>query len=127
MPHESGLYYLQIRYYNPEIGRFINADSLVSTGQGVLGYNMFAYCNNNPVNASDPTGQSAILTMVLIGTIVGVVASFGIDAGKQLVNNGGDFSEVDWGRAANSGIVGAGLEFTKPFKIGVDLIRNNIW
>ena len=51
------MYYLQSRYYNPEIGRFINADSLVSTGQGVLGYNMFAYCNNNPVMGYDPTGH----------------------------------------------------------------------
>ena len=31
--HETGLYYLQSRYYDPEIGRFINADALVSTGQ----------------------------------------------------------------------------------------------
>ena len=45
------LYYLQSRYYDSELGRFINADALVSTGQGVLGNNMFAYCLNNPVNA----------------------------------------------------------------------------
>ena len=38
------------------MGRFINADALVATGQGILGNNMFAYCNNNPVNASDPCG-----------------------------------------------------------------------
>ncbi len=54
---DTGLYYLQSRYYNPKIGRFINADGLVSTGQGVLGNNMFAYCGNNPVNYVDPTGQ----------------------------------------------------------------------
>ena len=53
---ETGLYYLQSRYYDPEIGRFINADGLVSTGQGVLGNNMFAYCENNWVNFSDPSG-----------------------------------------------------------------------
>ena len=34
---ETELYYLQSRYYNPEMGRFINADGLTSTGQGVLG------------------------------------------------------------------------------------------
>ena len=54
---ETGFYYVSSRYYDPEIGRFINADGYVSTGQGVLGYNMFAYCGNDPVNRKDPTGQ----------------------------------------------------------------------
>ena len=53
---ESGLYYLQSRYYDPEVGRFINADGYVSTGQGILSYNMFAYCGNEPVNRTDSTG-----------------------------------------------------------------------
>ena len=53
---ETGLYYLQSRYYDPEIGRFINADGYVTTGQGVLSYNMFAYCSNSPVMYSDPSG-----------------------------------------------------------------------
>ena len=38
------------------MGRFINADNYPSTGQGLLGNNMFAYCNNNPVNGCDPCG-----------------------------------------------------------------------
>ena len=53
---ETGFYYLQSRYYDPATRRFINADSYASTGQGFLGYNMFAYCGNNPVRRSDPTG-----------------------------------------------------------------------
>ena len=53
---ETGFYYLQSRYYDPTNHRFINADSYTSTGQGFLGYNMFAYCGNNPVRRSDPTG-----------------------------------------------------------------------
>jgi len=53
---ETGLYYLQSRYYNPNWGRFINADAYVSTGQGLIGNNMFAYCNNNPANGCDPCG-----------------------------------------------------------------------
>ena len=53
---ETTLYYLQSRYYDPELGRFINADAYASTGQGVLGNNMFAYCGNNPVKYADPTG-----------------------------------------------------------------------
>ena len=53
---ETGFYYLNNRYYDPEIGRFINEDPYISTGKGVIGCNMFAYCNNNPVNGSDPNG-----------------------------------------------------------------------
>ena len=56
----SQLYYLQSRYYNPGIGRFISADTYVSTGQGILGFNMFAYCLNNPVEYCDPTGEFAV-------------------------------------------------------------------
>ena len=68
---ETSLYYLQSRYYNPEIGRFINADALVSTGQGFLGNNMFAYCLNNPVNGADINGKSSDSYAGWIGELVG--------------------------------------------------------
>ena len=53
---ETGLYYLQSRYYDPAMGRFLNADAFTSTGQGLTGNNMFAYCGNNPVNFQDCAG-----------------------------------------------------------------------
>ena len=53
---ETGLYYLQSRYYNPTIGRFINADNQLATGD-FTGLNLFAYCDNNPVVRVDPNGQ----------------------------------------------------------------------
>ena len=53
---ETGLYYLSSRYYDPETRRFIKADGFVSTGQGMLSANMFAYCENNPVNMVDRDG-----------------------------------------------------------------------
>ena len=55
VPTKTQLYYLESRYYNPEWGRFLNADAFVSTG-GLLGNNMFAYCNNNPVVLVDVSG-----------------------------------------------------------------------
>jgi len=54
---ESELYYLQSRYYDPELGRFLNADAFASTGQGILGNNMFAYCLGNPINRTDGEGS----------------------------------------------------------------------
>ncbi len=72
---DTGLYYLQSRYYNPEMGRFINADSYASTGQGILSNNMFAYCNNNPVNMTDTTGNYpwwAILGIAIVSVIGGI-------------------------------------------------------
>ena len=57
--NETGFYYLQSRYYDPANRRFINADSYQSTGQGFVGTNMFAYCNNSPVDLYDPSGNAA--------------------------------------------------------------------
>ena len=54
---DLGLYYLQSRYYDAEIGRFINADGYITTGQGVMSYNMYSYCSNNPVMYSDDNGM----------------------------------------------------------------------
>ena len=55
---ETGFYYISSRYYDPEIGRWINADSIVAgVGGNVKGYNLFAYCFNNPVNMDDQTGN----------------------------------------------------------------------
>ena len=57
---EFGLYYLQSRYYNAGLGRFNAPDAFASTGQGILGNNMYAYCNNNPANKIDPIGAWTI-------------------------------------------------------------------
>ena len=58
--YDIGVYYLQSRYYDPEICRFINADStdyLGATGT-LLSYNLFAYCENDGVNCVYVTGTS---------------------------------------------------------------------
>ena len=59
----TGLYYLQSRYYNPEWGRFLNCDDtaiLLATQGETHNANLFAYCNNNPVNRVDKTGYYSI-------------------------------------------------------------------
>ena len=72
---ETSLYYLQSRYYDPEVGRFINADSFVSTGQGTVGSNMFAYCGNNPIVCVDPTGEfiDTIFDVISLGMSIAEV------------------------------------------------------
>ena len=78
---ETGFYYLQSRYYDPAVGRFINADGYVSTGQGLTGYNMFAYCGNNPTNAFDPMGMWTITFSIGVDMtffFIGISESFSI-------------------------------------------------
>ena len=74
---ETGLYYLQSRYYNPGWGRFINADNQVSAGSDLIGMNLFAYCENNPCNYADPTGHflSAIIASVAAKIAAAIVAA----------------------------------------------------
>jgi len=69
--HDTGLYYLQSRYYNPTIGRFICADVYAATGQGFVGNNMFAYCLNNPVVLKDQTGSFAF---AILGFTIAITA-----------------------------------------------------
>ena len=99
---ESGLYYLNSRYYNAEWGRFINADSAISgVGGSIQGYNLFAYCMNNPVNLSDESGNwpkwlsgaintvSGTLQMVAgatLGATVGWTGIGAVAAGFLMVN-----------------------------------------
>ena len=84
---ETGFYYLQSRYYDPVLCRFINADDYASTGQGFLGHNMFAYCNNSPCSYQDPDGtlqnyNTAILDGGYGGGSGGIdIISLGIIAG----------------------------------------------
>ena len=54
---ETGFYYVSSRYYDPEIGRWINSDSQLNTSLGLLGLNLFSYCLNNPVNMADSGGN----------------------------------------------------------------------
>ncbi|MDD4706573.1 MAG: hypothetical protein PHS24_05145 [Bacilli bacterium] len=54
---DSGLYYLNSRYYNPEIGRFINADGNGGANKDILSQNLYSYCSNNQIRFSDPSGK----------------------------------------------------------------------
>ena len=104
--NETGFYYLQSRYYDPETGRFISADGLVDQSS-VLGYNLFAYCRNNPVNMTDTTGNLPFFAITAaIGAVVGAVVG-GVVAAK---NGGNVWAGVGIGAAAGALIgTGAGM------------------
>ena len=70
---DLGMYYLGARWYDPETARFLNGDSYVSTGQDLTGYNMFAYCGNNPINRADPDGE-------FWGIVIGITLAVGLVA-----------------------------------------------
>ena len=71
---ETSLYYLQTRYYDPDTGRFISADGQLN--EGVLGYNMFAYCENNPVNNFDSNGNSPLPNLAKVAIGVAAIAGW---------------------------------------------------
>ena len=72
---ETSLYYLETRYYDPDVGRFISPDSIEYLDPtSINGLNLYAYCGNNPVMYSDPSGNSAtvaILVCIAAGALIG--------------------------------------------------------
>ena len=84
---ETGFYYLQSRYYDPSIGRFINADSVTSTGQSFIGHNMFAYCGNNPVIRIDTSGDSFAIVIAMNYNLFG----YGFIVSLNFVSTNEDF------------------------------------
>ena len=73
------LYYLMSRYYDPQTGRFINADSLQYLDpENIGGLNLYAYCGNNPIMFSDSTGHAPEWLRNLLSTLLyitsGVIA-----------------------------------------------------
>jgi RHS repeat-associated protein len=67
---ETGLYYLNARYYNPEWKRFLNADSYGGSIGDLLSHNVFAYALNNPVMYADPSGNIPWDTIIDVGWTV---------------------------------------------------------
>ena len=100
---ETGFYYLQSRYYDPNTCRFINADSYASTGQSYLGYNMFAYCGNNPVERTDADGEFWDIIFDVVSVVTSVV---------DVIQNPDD--PLAW-----AGLVGDIVDVAVPFVTGV--------
>ncbi len=89
---ELGFYYLTTRYYDANIGRFISADNVMSgVGGDLRGYNLYAYCFNNPVMYSDHTGNwpswltKLVVAVAVVVTVAAVAAITVATAGAGTV------------------------------------------
>ena len=71
---ELSMYYLRARYYDPSIGRFTSYDIEEGSISNPQDMNRYVYCRNNPIKYVDPTGESVVLTCVILGAVVGAVA-----------------------------------------------------
>lgn len=97
---ETGYYYLQSRYYDPEIGRFVSSDEIEYLGvaQTICGYNLFSYCYNNPIVTEDATGHFGTpiqWAFAAVGAIVGV------SLGSWLARQFG-YASSSWGSIGQS-------------------------
>ena len=133
---ETELYYLQTRYYDPELGRFISQDSIeYAAPETINGLNLYAYCGNNPVMNIDPNGTwdwgvfSAVVTGVLsfaslVAGVVLTITGIGAPLGATLIGVGAGgligmfgnavsqglsngWNNINWGQAAFNGVTGA--------------------
>lgn len=104
---ETGLYYVLARYYNPELGRFLTPDPLGYEGGSL---NFYTYCDGDPLNRIDPTGEIAPLVVVgiiALGAVIGAAVGGGIEVYKQKKQN--PDKPLDWGSVAKEAAIGAAV------------------
>ncbi|MDD4476286.1 MAG: hypothetical protein PHV95_10990 [Eubacteriales bacterium] len=129
---ETGFYYLNSRYYDPQVGRFINADSVIAdVGGEILGNNLFAYCFNNPVNLIDSEGfwpswgqifkaaVSVAAGAVFVAAVVASAGAVGVAAGVAAASIGATGTMVS---VAIS--VGTGATYAVATGIGACTLSN---
>lgn len=98
---ETKLYYLQQRYYNPELGRFLTLDPVLGDKENPITQNGYAYADNNPVNMVDPDGEWAVYAIA-----AGLGA--GLGAGKYYLKNKLQGKKSTWKGAGKAALKGAG-------------------
>jgi RHS repeat-associated protein len=93
---ETGLYYYNARYYDPELGRFIQPDSVVPYPDNPQTLNRYTYVNNNPLKYTDPSGHIFGIDDIIIAIVIGAALGAATSAAT-----GGDI-----GKGALSGAIG---------------------
>lgn len=121
---ETALYYLNSRYYDPEIGRFINADDIAILDQSkefINGLNLYSYCNNNPLHYTDETGEFFLTSFLiglgiaaLIGATVGAVAYTATEVISYIATGEWNWSWSMFAGSVIGGTIGGALSFALP-------------
>ena len=108
---ETGLYCLGSRYYDPEVGRFVNADDtdvIFAKPQELYNKNLYAYCDNNPVAREDYAGEFPI--PCIVGAVVGAVVS----GFSYVLSSGGEIDGVELAKSCLVGAVSGALAPLDP-------------
>ena len=114
---ETGLYFLNARYYSPEWRRFISPDDIAYLDpESVNGLNLYCYCYNDPVNYADPSGHSIIAALLISLGVVGIVGGLGYAAYTDYQDDHDINGSIGWqrylGYSIIGGAIGAGIGFT---------------
>ena len=127
---DTGLYYLNARYYSPQFCRFISPDDTAYLdGETVDGLNLYAYCYNDPVNYADPSGhmpewlKNTFKVIGAIGIVVGMTALTVVTAGAVAYLLGASTAMLGAviAGATIGGLVAGGLEIgTQIYSNGID-------
>jgi RHS repeat-associated protein len=110
----TGLYFYGARYYDPQLGRFISADTIVQSPYDPQSLNRYSYCRNNPINLVDPTGhwwfivaaiiKFAVAHPIIFGAITGALTNTAFNASQ--IHNFGNFMSFAGIGAVSGGIFG---------------------
>ena len=110
---ETGLYFLGSRYYDPEVGRFVNADDtdvIFAKPQELGSKNLYAYCDNNPVVKEDYGGEFPI------ASIVGAVVGAAVSGFSYVLTSGGEIDGVELAKSCLIGAVSGALAPLEPVR-----------
>ena len=108
----TGFYYLQSRYYDPQTGRFINADEptmLLTESAMAMGGNLYMYCYNNPIMFRDDSGYGFFTAFLISSIVIGVLVG-SVIGGHTAVANGAELGSREfWGGVAGGAIMGGAM------------------
>ena len=109
----TGLYYYNARWYDSELSRFVQPDTIIPDQYNPLDLDRFAYTRNNPINFNDPTGHCLVVCTALIGGAIGAVVgavgytAYSIGTGSEF--NTGYLLMAAGGGAAAGALIGTGV------------------